>query len=175
MKKNLLIGGIALVLLLSAAYITRHYKLSEPEMAAGSTTKVETADFTLSDLDGNQVTLQELRGKTVFINFWATWCLFCVEEMPDMEKVYQAYKERDVVVLAIAVGENRKEVSDYLQNKGYTFRILLDPDKSVTNAYDVQSIPTSIFIDKEGRVSQKRVGAMDEEKMRAAIDRMLAK
>ena len=183
MKKTLLLWGIAFVLLLFAVYITNQYSISEPEAVKASPVEVHEAaststptepslNFMLTDLAGNQVTLDELRGKNVFINFWATWCKWCVKEMPDMENIHQSFNDQDLVVLAIAVGEDLEDVSGYLSDKDYTFTILLDPDKSVTKVYEVKSIPTSIFIDKEGNVSYKRVGAMNEQQMLAAIENM---
>ncbi|MDR6554438.1 cytochrome c biogenesis protein CcdA [Paenibacillus qinlingensis] len=131
-------------------------------------------DFTVTDLHGQRVTLSDLKGKNVYINFWATWCKWCIKEMPDMEKVYHDYKDDNIVMLAIDVGESHEKVSDYLKEHPYSFRVLLDPDKKVTQAYKLRSIPVSIFVDKQGRVAYNRVGTLTEDQMRTVIKGLLA-
>ncbi len=74
-------------------------------------------DFTLADLDGNQVSLSDFRGKTVFINFWATWCPACREEMPEIEALYQQYKDKGVVVLGVDILETEGEVHQFVEAK----------------------------------------------------------
>lgn len=126
-------------------------------------------DFTLLDLEGNEVSLQNFRGKNVYLNFWATWCKWCVQEMPDMETIYWENVDNDLVILAVDVGEDSAKVEKYIEERGYPFQVLLDPDKSVAKAYHIRSIPVSIFIDRDGYIAYQRVGAMNEEQMRAAI------
>ncbi|MBP1995078.1 TlpA family protein disulfide reductase [Paenibacillus eucommiae] len=142
--------------------------VNEPEVE-----ELEPAiDFTLTDLNGNKVSLKDLRGKNVYINFWTTWCKWCKKEMPDMEKIHQAYKDQDLIVLAIDVGEDKDKVSKYIEEHNYQFSVLLDSDKSVTRAYKVKSIPVSIFIDRNGNIAHQKVGFMTEEQMKAAIDEL---
>ncbi|CAN7205366.1 redoxin domain-containing protein [Paenibacillus sp. LjRoot56] len=131
-------------------------------------------DFTVTDLHGQRVTLSDLKGKNVYINFWATWCKWCIKEMPDMEKVYHDYKDDNIVILAIDVGESQDKVNEYLKEHPYSFRVMLDPDKKVTQAYKLRSIPVSIFVDKQGRVAYNRVGTLTEDQMRTVIKGLLA-
>lgn len=131
-------------------------------------------DFTVTDLHGERVTLSDLKGKNVYINFWATWCKWCIKEMPDMEKVYHDYKDENIVMLAIDVGESHDKVTAYLKEHPYSFRVVLDPDKKVTQSYKLRSIPVSIFVDKQGRVAYNRVGTLTEEQMRTVIKGLLA-
>ncbi|NQX63980.1 cytochrome c biogenesis protein CcdA [Paenibacillus qinlingensis] len=130
-------------------------------------------DFTVTDLHGQRVTLSDLKGKNVYINFWATWCKWCIKEMPDMEKVYHDYKDDNIVILAVDVGESQDKVSQYLKEHPYSFRIVLDPDKKVTQAYKLRSIPVSIFVDKQGRVAYNRVGTLTEDQMKSVIKDLL--
>ncbi|MNI19166.1 Thiol-disulfide oxidoreductase ResA [compost metagenome] len=131
-------------------------------------------DFTLMDLNGERVTLSDLKGKNVYINFWATWCKWCIKEMPDMEKVYHEYKDDNIVILAVDVGESQDKVTQYLNEHPYSFRVLLDPDKKVTEAFKLRSIPVSIFVDKNGRIAYNRVGTLTEDQMRTVIKGLLS-
>ncbi|MCA0969032.1 redoxin domain-containing protein [Halobacillus litoralis] len=122
-------------------------------------------DFELETLDGKTVTLSELKGQKVFLNFWATWCPPCREEMPEMEKFHQEFGD-EVKILAIngtggeqAIGrsEKKKKVSDYVENGNYTFPVLLDMELNVTSEkYQVISIPTTYFIGTDGVIQQPR-------------------
>lgn len=93
--------------------------------------------------------------------------------MPDMEKVYHEFKDDNIVMLAIDVGESLDKVNAYLKEHPYSFRVVLDPDKKVTQAYKLRSIPVSIFVDKQGRVAYNRVGTLTEEQMRTVIKGLL--
>ena len=118
-------------------------------------------DFTLQTVDGRMVSLSDFRGKAVVVNFWATWCPPCRSEMPDLQ---QTYSERadDVVVLAIDVQEAREPVRRFVEQYGLTFPILLDTNGDVTQSFGIQSLPTSFFIDREGRVAAFNMGALNK-------------
>lgn len=130
--------------------------------------------FTLKGLDGESVSLQDLQGQPIYLNFWATWCKWCVKEMPEMEKVFVEYQERGLVLLAVSVGEDLAKVENYLEDQSYSFQFLLDTDKSVTRSYGLKSIPVSIMIDRNGYVIYKRVGAMNEQQIRSAVELLFA-
>ena len=132
-------------------------------------------DFALTDLDGNTVRLSELRGQPVFINFWATWCPPCREEMPEIQKVYEE-KGKKVKFLAIDLSGTEKStesVRRFLSSNGYTFPVLLDQDGSVAQRYLVRAIPTSFFIDAQGVVSYKHTGPMTRAAMEQVIRKIL--
>jgi len=116
-------------------------------------------DFTLKDLDGNTVTLSSLRGKKVILNFWATTCPYCKIEMPALNQFIKNHKG-DTVLLAIDLGESPSKVKQYLEGKGYEFTVLLDTDLSTIYDYQVQFIPMSYFIDKNGVIRAISNGAM---------------
>lgn len=182
MKKTLLLGAVALILILAAGYLTNRYQIDEAEAAAGQVWQSKDTegeervdDFTLRDLAGNPVSLSDYKGRIVYLNFWATWCKWCKKEMPDMEKIHQSYDEKDVVILAVSVGEERGKVANYIGEYGYSFRVLLDPDKKIAQAYRVKPIPESFFIDRDGNIAYRKLGYMTEEGMRVQLDALLAK
>ena len=109
-------------------------------------------DFTLDSLDGDAITLSDLEGQVVVLDFWATWCRPCVRSMPHLQELYERYAEQEVVVLAINVAQERDEVAEFIAETGYTFTVLLDSDSGVTDDYRVQGIPHTVVVDREGEV-----------------------
>ncbi|PGT95642.1 MULTISPECIES: redoxin domain-containing protein [Bacillus cereus group] len=133
-------------------------------------------DFELTKLDGTNVKLSDLKGKKVILNFWATWCGPCQQEMPDMEAFYKEHKE-NVEILAINYtpsekGGGEEKVSNFAKEKGITFPILLDKNIDVTTAYKVITIPTSYFIDTKGVIQDKFIGPMTQKEMEKRIARL---
>lgn len=121
-------------------------------------------DFTLVDLNGNKLSLNDLRGKTVLLNFWGSWCEPCRKEMPALQAAYDEFKERGFVVLGVNIGESRVTAKGFADRYGVAFPVVLDTDRNVTlNLYKVGPIPTSFFIDQNGVVRQVVEGQMSEE------------
>lgn len=119
-------------------------------------------DFTLPDLQGNQVQLSGLRGKVVFINFWATWCPPCIEEMPTMQRLYDRLHEQGLEILAISIDPlGAQVVAPFMQRYRLTFPALLDPQEHVNRLYRTGGVPESFVIDKQGRLVEKVVGPRD--------------
>ncbi|PQD94479.1 alkyl hydroperoxide reductase [Pradoshia eiseniae] len=162
MKK--IFGILLLFGLIGAAF---YQILNQDEKPAGAKVGGPAADFTLEDLEGNKVSLSDYEGKKVFLNFWATWCEPCKEEMPEMEKIHKNYK--DVVILAINL-DTHKDIQGFMDEHGLTFGTLLDVEEEVNDQYEVVSIPTSFFIDEEGIIRKKIVGVLDYEKMEENIE-----
>src|SRR5579875_2465573 len=129
------------------------------EVAAGKM----AANFTLTSLDGETVTLSKLRGKVVFLNIWATWCGPCREEMPSMETLYDEFRNnQDFVMLAVSQDtKGRVVVAPYVEKNGYHFKVLLDPENKVGEAYDVSGVPETFIIDRQGRIVAHHMGAFD--------------
>ncbi|MBB6218701.1 peroxiredoxin [Anaerosolibacter carboniphilus] len=136
-------------------------------------------DFTLVDREGNEITLSSLKGKVVFINFWTTWCGYCVTEMPHMQEVYETYKDKKVVVLAVNVlaaekpGTEMTNVNDFVDEKGFTFPVLFDVDGAVSVKYRVRAFPTTYILDQEGTIVEVVTGAMDKDTMMEKIEHAL--
>ena len=116
-------------------------------------------DFCLEDIKGGKKELKNFKGKVVFLNFWATWCDPCKEEMPSIEALYQQFKEKDFVFLTISVDyEGKKPVKEFIEKQRYTFPVLLDPKCETLDLYKVKGIPTTILIDKNRKMIGKATG-----------------
>jgi len=113
--------------------------------------KRQSADFTLSDLQGKAWHLQELRGRVVLVNFWATWCPPCRKEMPDLDALYNKFKDQGFVVLAIS-DEEAAKVSPYLAEHKVSYPVLLDPGRKVNDLFIVEGIPKSFVYDRSGKM-----------------------
>ena len=119
-------------------------------------------DFALPDLSGTRVNLSDLRGKrAVFLNFWASWCPSCQEEMPTMEKLYKQFKARGLEIVAVSIDQRKADVANFVKRHELTFPVLLDPDGKVAQAYRVTKIPTHYFIDRKGVIRSREVGSKD--------------
>lgn len=124
--------------------------------------KKKAPEFNLEDLEGEVRGLKEFLGRMVFLNFWATWCPPCKEEMPSMENLYQRFKGKDFVILAVSVDRpGVKVVKPFIDKGGFTFPILLDPDWETSLKYNIRSIPTTYLIDKKGFVVGIAIGSRD--------------
>jgi peroxiredoxin len=118
-------------------------------------------DFELEDLSGNKVKLSSFSGKVVFLNFWATWCPPCREEMPSMQKLHLEFKDKGLEVVAVDIQEDQQTVESFFKEHELTFTGLLDTDGQTAQSYGVRSIPTSYIIDREGNVIAGKVGGRD--------------
>lgn len=124
-------------------------------------TKISAPDFTLRDLRGNTVRLQDFRGKVVFLNFWATWCPPCRLEMPTMEELHKEFSDRGLVVLAVNFRESQDDVRSFVKQHGLTFTTLLDEQEMAFGLYRAWSLPTTYLINKNGEVVGKVIGYRD--------------
>jgi cytochrome c biogenesis protein CcmG, thiol:disulfide interchange protein DsbE len=132
-------------------------------------------DFTLQTVDGQNVKLSDLKGKVVVVNFWATWCEPCRQEMPAIEKAYEHYKDQGLVVLGVNLKENNVSVKGFAENYHLTFPIVMDKDGSVAvDTYKVKPIPTSFFIDRQGILRQKVEQPMTELFLQNTLEPLLA-
>ncbi|HWO41523.1 MAG TPA: TlpA disulfide reductase family protein [Candidatus Eisenbacteria bacterium] len=123
--------------------------------------KTLAPEFVLQDTAGKQVSLRELRGKVVFLNFWATWCPPCIQEMPAMEKLHRQFEKDGLVILAVNFQESADRVRDFFLKHHLTFTALLDPDAKVFELYQAWALPASVIINKRGEIAGKAVGAKD--------------
>lgn len=153
--------NFGIVFLLTALLFTScDNSTSQQPASQGGLVGKPAPDFTLLDMQGQQVSLSQFRGKVVILNFWATWCPPCRQEMPSMERLYRDFKEKDMVILAVNVDENGKQaVREFLQKMPYSFPILLDSKNIAQNSYGVFRLPESFVIDRNGVVIEKIIGA----------------
>ena len=124
-----------------------------PPLATGAVAPQASApDFTLRTLNGPNLRLAEQRGRVVMVNFWATWCGPCRQEMPQLDRLYQKYKSSGFVLLGVNVDEDARKATDVAAKLGVTFPVLLDTDKAVSKLYDLSTMPSTVIIDRDGKV-----------------------
>lgn len=121
-------------------------------------------DFALLDQDGNRHQLSDFRGQAVFLNFWADWCTFCKEEMPDMQLIHEQFGD-DVVVIGVNAGDSIEVGERFVDSVGVTYLRLYDRELEVTDGYRVRAMPTSYFIDADGEIVDFNFGFMVYDQM----------
>ena len=109
-------------------------------------------DFTLRTMSGPNMRLAEQRGRVVMVNFWATWCGPCRQEMPQLDRLYQKYKSSGFVLLGVNVDDDTRKAADVAGKLGVSFPVLLDTDKAVSKLYDLSTMPSTVLIDRDGKV-----------------------
>ena len=134
-------------------------------------------DFTLKDQYGNEHTLSEYKGKTIFLNFWATWCPPCRGEMPEIEEIYNEYGKNndDIIILGVAAPNlgregSEEEIANFLSDNNYTFPVVMDFGGELVYKYNISGFPTTFIINEDGEIIHKVVGAMDKESMKEIIE-----
>lgn len=125
---------------------------------------VAAPDFTGELMDGTSITLSELQGKPVIINFWATWCGPCVKEMPAFERLKDDFGDK-IGIIAVNCGDDAETVKDFVGENGYTFPVVLDEEYSISMLYPTNSIPYTVVLDAEGKVTHISTGALDADTM----------
>jgi peroxiredoxin len=133
-------------------------------------------DFELTTTGDKKIKLSELRGQAVLVNLWATWCPPCRAEMKTVETVYNDYKDKGLVVLAVNMTsqDDLSRINPFVSEQGLTFPILLDETGEMAKAYQLRSLPTSYFIDRDGMIQQVVIGGpMAEALLRARIEAIL--
>jgi peroxiredoxin len=129
--------------------------------------------FSLPQLNGESIKLSDLKGKAVVLNFWGTWCEPCKAEMPALQKQYEAYKDKGLVVIGINIGETPVAVEPFVKGLGVEFPILLDRKSEITKLYKIGEIPASYFLDEDGVVRDIVVGQMTEKMISDKVAKIL--
>lgn len=189
MKKELkwIIAVLVFALFVGGAYLL-YDKLGEkfaPDRLAESTPSEDAPnedappeetekapDFTVYDREGNEVTLYNMRGKPTVVNFWASWCPPCKEELPDFEKMYlEMGDEINFMMVDMTDGyqETREKGENYIKEQGFTFPLYFDLDQDAAYTYGIQSLPTTVFYDKEGNMITYAMGMIDYETLLKGI------
>ncbi|MDU4890753.1 MAG: TlpA disulfide reductase family protein [Clostridium sp.] len=192
-NKKLILGiaGFAVFLgLVYAAYngLTEEYKdqingsgnsavTNNDEGSSSEKQKNKAPDFTVYDEDMNEVKLSDFEGTPVVLNFWATWCGYCKDEMTYFQKASENFSEEQVKILMINMTDGRSETKEkaieYMKNNNYTMNLLLDIDQEVANGYRVSGIPRTIFIDKDGYIREDKVGKIDADTLNTMIEELV--
>jgi thiol-disulfide isomerase/thioredoxin len=133
----------------------------------------KASDFTLLDLNGKKVRLSDYKGKVVLLEFWATWCPPCRASIPGLEKIYEAYRDKGLVVLAVSLDEGGWDsVKSFVQKNGITYLVLKGNDE-VSDSYQVRTIPLILILDKEGTISKRYLGFGNDEDLEKDIKAVL--
>ncbi len=158
-QSNALIG-LAAVLILGLAFVVVWLQSSKYEpLTVGKV----APDFELPDLEDKTIRLSKYRGKVVFLNFWATWCKPCREEMPSMEVLYQNFEKDGLVILAVSIDRvtTKKDIPPFVKSLNLTFPILVDSWGQTDKRYKLMGVPETYIIDREGVLHEKIIGPRD--------------
>lgn len=178
---NLLLAGV----LLCGSFFIAATRVGRPAMTTASRQPAATAsapapqvdhpapDFTLTSLDGTQLTLSNLKGQVILINIWATWCPPCRAEMPTIEATYQQYRAQGFTVLAVDLQEDPRSVASFMAQYKLTFPALLDWDGQVSRSYQALSLPSSFFLDKKGVIRAVYRGPMPRSVIAGTVEQLL--
>jgi len=165
-RASLFIKGLVVaILVLGIGYAIYMNFFKEKEVTAIDKSDL-ASNFTLKNLKGEEVKLEDYRGKGVFLNFWATYCPPCEKEMPYLESAYKDYKDKDIEVLAVDVGEPRIIVNQFVSKKELSFPVLLDWNADVADSYEVNTLPVTFLINEKGEIKERISGEMTEENIR---------
>lgn len=132
----------------------------------------EAPDFTVYDSEGNKVSLSDLQGKPVVMNFWASWCTYCEDEFPYFEDAYERYGD-EVTFMMINASETQDVIDTYIDEEGYSFPVYNDAERDAATKYDISSVPATYFIDENGRIAKEIIGATDKETILANVSELL--
>ena len=130
--------------------------------AINASTNEVAPDFKLTDLDGKSITLADYEGKVVFVNFWATWCPPCRQEIPGFVEVYEKYKDKGFVIVGVAVSDVENKVVDYVKENKMTYPCAMGTSQIIKDYEPGNAIPATIIIDREGNIHHKHVGYMEK-------------
>jgi cytochrome c biogenesis protein CcmG/thiol:disulfide interchange protein DsbE len=137
-------------------------------------TSGKAPDFSLSTFDGKTVSLSDLRGKVVVINFWASWCAPCRDEAPDLQRTWERYQERGVVFLGIAYTDTERNALAFVKQSGATYPNGLDIGTRISARYRIQGVPETFIIDRDGNVVEFVMAPLTEVELSASLERALA-
>jgi cytochrome c biogenesis protein CcmG, thiol:disulfide interchange protein DsbE len=129
--------------------------------------------FSLTALDGSQVSSGQLKGSVYVLDFWATWCPPCIASLPKLDDLYQSIKDPDLKIFAVNEGEDKDKVQKFIDSKKLTLPILLDSDASVGSAFGASAIPYLVIVGRDGKIAKIEIGLMDEDAVRKDIQTAL--
>jgi cytochrome c biogenesis protein CcmG, thiol:disulfide interchange protein DsbE len=156
-----LLGIMAALSVVLYYFVAVRGPVTAPSSDIGAVSRGQMApDFQLKDLSGRPVSLEDFRGQIVLVNFWASWCQPCLDEMPSLQALYAKFKDRKFVVLAVNLNETAPDLEAFLKKNGVTFPVLCE-GQAIAQRYGTEKVPESYLIDNRGVVLQKIIGAQD--------------
>ncbi len=168
--KTLLVPLAAVPVILLLAYGFR----TDPRAIPSPLITKPAPGFTLAAFDGPPVALESLRGKPVVLNFWASWCFpACYEEAPYLEAAWRRYKDQGLIMLGVAIQDKEPNIREFMKRFGFTFPNGPDPGGKISIDYGIYGVPETLFIDRQGRIAYKHVGALTPELLDAQIRSLL--
>lgn len=170
-KQRFVIRTVILTILVTAIVYTIYTNLTKEKtevLAVGD----QAPDFVLVDMNGEKHKLSDYKGQGVFLNFWGTWCKPCAKEMPAMDKQYKVYKEQGVQILAVNIAQSQLEVNQFASQLDLTFPILIDKQKSVMQAYNIDPLPATFLINPEGKIEAIITGEMTEQMIASYMEQI---
>ena len=162
--------AVMVLLALVAWQMGHNGPLAAAQVGAGQTAPV----FTLQTFDGQTVRLADLRGKVVLVNFWASWCIPCAQEAPDLENTWRAYKDRNVVFLGVDYVDTETEARNYLRNFNITYPTGADLGTRISQAYRIRGVPETYIIDKQGTLRATFIGPTTAGQITGKLDPLLS-
>ena len=178
MKRNAIVFAILLTAILAmlatGKYVARHRQRDSARLV-GNVEGIQAPDFELVSLDGQKVKLSDYRGKAVLLNFWATWCPPCKVEMPWFVDLQNKYAKDGLVVLGVAMDDSEpQKISEFAHEMGVNYQVLLGTDKVSDDYGDVQYLPTTFYINREGKIVQKAAGLFDRKQVEDDVKKALS-
>ena len=167
MKRKSFVFTLLFVFLLGSFLLIDFQQTNAAEI--GTEVGNKAPNFTLKNMNNKDITLRNLEGKKVFINFWASWCPPCKTEMPAIQKLHENYGE-EIEIIAVNLEEQKKKVKKYLENENLNFTVLLDKNKKAANKYLIRAIPTSYFLDENGVIIEKHMGILNYQNMKEILN-----
>lgn len=169
-QKKIILASLLVIVVAAGFLLNQNLFAEDNEIVKGIQPGQRAPDFTLTNLEGEEVSLSDYRDKYVLINFWTTWCPNCQAELPYLEDLQTNYPEQ-VQVLAVNYGEGQPTVKEYLTDLEFSdFMVLLDQNRTVGREYLVRGVPTNVFIDQDGTVIERVVGYMEYDNIKARFD-----
>ena len=153
-------GRVALLLLAAIVFLTIN-PVKAVELLHQVPGKPVAKEFELRDLDGNMHKLSDYKGKTVIVNFWATWCPPCRAEIPSMQRAWKILKDKNVMMLAVHVGGNEDKIWAFLTDFGIDFPVLIDGNSKVSRSWPMMGLPTTFIVDPQGKTALRAIGGRE--------------
>lgn len=162
-----------LALVLFVALVSYTFTRQDDTVLGAQPVGQPAPDFSLTLYDGKSLSLADLRGKTVVLNFWASWCDPCREEAPALERVWKRYQERGVLFVGVDIWDSESDGQAFIKRFGLTYFNGPDPSGNIGKRYGVTGVPETFVIDKDGKVARKFIGAVTERQLAASIEDVL--